>query len=71
MRGYLDERIRALHIRPTRRKLLEAAVLAVEVDPLLSPRVTVRLQPERTPPQRMERMDNPEESILLSPISCS
>lgn len=69
--GHLYERIPALHIRPTRRKLLQAAVPVVEVDPLLSPRLAVGLQPERPPVPRVERVGNAEYYILMLPISCS
>ena len=69
--GHLYERIPALHVRPTRRKLLQTAVSVVEVDPLLSPRLAVALQPERPPAPRVERMGNLEDYVLLLPISCS
>ena len=69
--SHLYERIPALHVRPTRRKLLQAAVLVVEVDSLLSPRLAVGLQPERPAAPWVEGMGNAEDYILTLPISCS
>ena len=69
--GHRYERIRSLDVRPTGRKLQQTAILIVEVDTLLSPRLTVGLKPERPAAPRVERMGNPEESVRTSPISSS